>query len=538
MLAYSVDADTIAAVPTEIDEPGRRRRAGLRRARRLHAPSAARRSRRASARRASFAYVARQGHAGGSQARARAGAARDHAAQGEPPLLPEQRARGARRRLRRARQRRPRRDRVRLRLADSRQGRQGPDPDRREAARDLQPRRAAGDRGGRRRARRSISTCSTSPSASCASASKRTTPPPGPRSSWTRGPARSWRSRTGRPSTPTPSGRRTTTRGGTARSRASTSRDRRSRSSTASAALEQQVITPETMVETSPGHITFPGRKPIYDTHHYGTIDFTDVIVKSSNVGAIKVGLKLGPQRLGDYITRFGFGQTLGPDFRGETAGIVWDPARLNDSALASISMGYQVGVTPLQMVTAVSAVANGGHRLAAARRPRLHQGRPPHRGAAQGSAADDHRRHGGDHDDDHGAGRRAGHGARRADSRLHDRRQDRHRREAGQRALPEVRLQRVVRRVHSVAQAGARHPRRHRLAAREGLHRRRRVGADLPAHRGSVADLSRHRAEPQRAAAGARRAPRSVARLGRRRRSRRARPACCRRPSSRRATA
>ena len=133
---------------------------------------------------------------------------------------------------------------------------------------------------------------------------------------------------------------------------------------TASAAIEQGVITPETMVDTSPGSITFPGRKPIYDTHHYGTIAFTDVIVKSSNVGAIKVGLRLGPARLGDYINRFGFGQTLGPDFRGETAGIVWDPARLNDSALASVSMGYQVGVTPLQMVTAVSVVANGGLRL------------------------------------------------------------------------------------------------------------------------------------------------------------------------------
>lgn len=133
---------------------------------------------------------------------------------------------------------------------------------------------------------------------------------------------------------------------------------------TASAALEQHVITPETMVDTSPGSITFPGRKPIFDTHHYGTIAFTDVIVKSSNVGAIKVGLRLGPQRLGDYITRFGFGQTLGPDFRGETAGIVWDPSRLNDSALASVSMGYQVGVTPLQMVTAVSVIANGGLRL------------------------------------------------------------------------------------------------------------------------------------------------------------------------------
>ena len=117
------------------------------------------------------------------------------------------------------------------------------------------------------------------------------------------------------------------------------------------------------------------------------------MIVKSSNVGAIKVGLKLGPQRLGDYVTRFGFGQTLAPDFRGETAGIVWDPARLNDSALASVSMGYQVGVTPLQMVTAVERGRQRRPPAAAARRARVHQGRPAPRGAAQGSAADDHRR-------------------------------------------------------------------------------------------------------------------------------------------------
>jgi cell division protein FtsI (penicillin-binding protein 3) len=133
---------------------------------------------------------------------------------------------------------------------------------------------------------------------------------------------------------------------------------------TASAALEQKVITPDTMIDTNPGSITFPGRKPIYDTHKYGVIPFTDVIVKSSNVGAIKVGLQVGPERLTQYVNRFGFGQTLGPDFKGETAGIVWSAESLNDSALASVSMGYQVGVTPLQMATAVSSIANGGHLI------------------------------------------------------------------------------------------------------------------------------------------------------------------------------
>jgi len=83
--------------------------------------------------------------------------------------------------------------------------------------------------------------------------------------------------------------------------------------------------------------------------------------VKSSNVGAIKVGLRLGPERLGLYVRRFGFGRALSPDFPAETAGIVWDPRKLDSSALASVSMGYQVGVTPLQMVAAISSVANGG---------------------------------------------------------------------------------------------------------------------------------------------------------------------------------
>ena len=130
---------------------------------------------------------------------------------------------------------------------------------------------------------------------------------------------------------------------------------------TASAALEERVIRPDDWVDCAPGFIKIGSRKPIFDVHRYGTLSFTDVIVKSSNVGAIKVGLRLGPERLGRYVSRYGFGQTLSPDFRGENPGIVWSPVRMNDSALASMSMGYQVGVTPLQMATAVSSVANGG---------------------------------------------------------------------------------------------------------------------------------------------------------------------------------
>jgi cell division protein FtsI/penicillin-binding protein 2 len=129
---------------------------------------------------------------------------------------------------------------------------------------------------------------------------------------------------------------------------------------TASAAFEESLVKPDTPVDVSGGQITF-GSRVVHDTHNYGVLSFTDVVVKSSNVGAIKVGLKLGPERLSRYVRRFGFGQTLSPELGGETAGIVWNPAQLNDSALASVAMGYQIGVTPLQMATAVSSIANGG---------------------------------------------------------------------------------------------------------------------------------------------------------------------------------
>lgn len=129
---------------------------------------------------------------------------------------------------------------------------------------------------------------------------------------------------------------------------------------TASAAIEEKVIRPEDVIDVSAGQIRF-GSRVINDMYRYGPLSFTDVMVKSSNVGAIKVGLKLGPERMGLYVRRFGFGQPSSPDFPGESPGIVWNPSKVNDSALASMSMGYQVGVTPLQMAAAASVIANGG---------------------------------------------------------------------------------------------------------------------------------------------------------------------------------
>jgi cell division protein FtsI (penicillin-binding protein 3) len=132
---------------------------------------------------------------------------------------------------------------------------------------------------------------------------------------------------------------------------------------TASAALEQKVVHPDDLIDVSGGSIRF-GSRVIHDTHNYGVLSFTDVIVKSSNVGAIRVGLRLGRDRLGEYVRKFGFGRRASPDFPGETPGIVWKPDDMKDSALASMAMGYQVGVTPLQMAVAASSIANGGELL------------------------------------------------------------------------------------------------------------------------------------------------------------------------------
>ena len=132
---------------------------------------------------------------------------------------------------------------------------------------------------------------------------------------------------------------------------------------TACAALEEGVVRPTDVIDVSPGYVRF-GTRTIRDDHHFSALTFEDVVAHSSNVGAIRTGLKLGAQRFGRYVRPFGFGAASSPDFKGENPGIVWGADNMKDSALASMLIGYQVGVTPLQMAAAVSAVANGGELL------------------------------------------------------------------------------------------------------------------------------------------------------------------------------
>jgi cell division protein FtsI (penicillin-binding protein 3) len=131
---------------------------------------------------------------------------------------------------------------------------------------------------------------------------------------------------------------------------------------TASAALQEHLMQPTDMIDTGNGTYRIGSRVvDEYHHHQYGVLSFTDVLVKSSNIGAIRIGFRVGAPTLARYVGLFGFGTRLSPDFPGESAGLVWQPSQFNEGALASVSMGYQVSVTPLQMAAAASTVANGG---------------------------------------------------------------------------------------------------------------------------------------------------------------------------------
>ena len=128
----------------------------------------------------------------------------------------------------------------------------------------------------------------------------------------------------------------------------------------AAAALEEKVMTPGSMIYGENGQLSI-ANTVIHDHEKSGWMTFAQMIQKSSNIGAAKVGMALGEWRVFDYLKEFGFGDKTGIDLPGETGGLLRGPRQWGKRSLASISMGQEIGVTPLQMVTAVSAIANGG---------------------------------------------------------------------------------------------------------------------------------------------------------------------------------
>ena len=128
----------------------------------------------------------------------------------------------------------------------------------------------------------------------------------------------------------------------------------------AAAALEDGVVGEEDLIFCEYGKYVYGGRT-IHDFKEYGWLSFAKVLHLSSNIGVTKVAAKLGRERYYRYIRRFGFGRKTGIDLPGEVAGKVRPHQEWYDIDLAAVSFGQSIGVTPLQMVMAFSAIANGG---------------------------------------------------------------------------------------------------------------------------------------------------------------------------------
>jgi cell division protein FtsI (penicillin-binding protein 3) len=127
-----------------------------------------------------------------------------------------------------------------------------------------------------------------------------------------------------------------------------------------SAAIEKGLVKPDDKIDCQMGQITVAGRL-IHDHHAFGVLTVADALAQSSNVGAIKLGLLVGNESMYDYMKRLGFGSRTGIDLAGESPGILRTLSRWQPSSIGSLAMGQEVGVTPLQMATAYSVLANNG---------------------------------------------------------------------------------------------------------------------------------------------------------------------------------
>jgi cell division protein FtsI (penicillin-binding protein 3) len=131
-----------------------------------------------------------------------------------------------------------------------------------------------------------------------------------------------------------------------------------------SAALDRKLAKPEDRIDCQMGAITVAGRL-IRDHSPFGSLTLIEALAKSSNVGAIKLGMRVGDESMYDYITRYGFGSRTGIELPGETGGILRKVDRWQPSSIGSIAIGQEIGVTPVQMASAFGAVANDGVRIA-----------------------------------------------------------------------------------------------------------------------------------------------------------------------------
>jgi cell division protein FtsI (penicillin-binding protein 3) len=129
---------------------------------------------------------------------------------------------------------------------------------------------------------------------------------------------------------------------------------------TLSAALEEKVTNPDEVFDCQMGSIMFNGMR-IRDSRPHGLLSVTQILSESSDVGAIKVALRLGQERFYKYIRSYGFGSQTGIELPGESRGLTKPVSRWSKVSMGAISMGQEIGITPLQLSALVSTIANDG---------------------------------------------------------------------------------------------------------------------------------------------------------------------------------
>ncbi len=128
-------------------------------------------------------------------------------------------------------------------------------------------------------------------------------------------------------------------------------------------ALDKGLITPEGEIDSGNGTIEIAKHR-FTDSHAIGRVSYTKAFAHSSNVCAIKTSMRVGKESFYSYIQKFGFGKPTGIELPAETGGIVRAPERWNGDSMASMSIGYEIGVSALQMATAFATIANDGVRI------------------------------------------------------------------------------------------------------------------------------------------------------------------------------
>ena len=130
---------------------------------------------------------------------------------------------------------------------------------------------------------------------------------------------------------------------------------------TLAATLDAGLVSPTDRFDCQSGRPLYIGRTPVRDDHPEGVLTAAEVFQRSSNIGTVKIARQLGKQRLYDALLRFGFGRRTGIGLEGESAGVVHPVHKWGEVHLANIAFGQGLTATPLQMVAAIAAIANGG---------------------------------------------------------------------------------------------------------------------------------------------------------------------------------